>query len=81
MKVKLNALKINVLIAEKGCRRSDFCKICGISSNSLLRLSKANEASVTIALKVAKGLSVPLTELMTDEEQRRKINEQSNLNG
>lgn len=64
--MKVNGLKLDIAIAEAGYKRSEFAKLCKITPQGLRNIVKNNRTTTYTAVKIAKALGVPVTELIEE---------------
>lgn len=65
--MKVKGLQIDIAIAEKGYRRAEFATECGILPQTLSKLIRDNSTTMYTAVKIAKALNVPVTDLIAEE--------------
>ena len=64
--MKVNGLKLDIAIAEAGYRRAEFAKLCEITPQGLRTIVKNNRTTPYTAVKIAKALGIPVTELIEE---------------
>ncbi len=67
--MKVKGLQIDIAIAEAGYKRAEFAKLCGVTSQGLCLIIKNNSTTMYTAVKIAKALNVPVTDLIADEQE------------
>ena len=65
--MKVKGLQIDIAIAEKGYKRPEFARECGVNPSTLRCLIKNNGTTMYTAVKIAKALNVPVTDLIAEE--------------
>ena len=64
MNVKLDKVKIDVLMAKKQIKKAELSKIYGVSRNRIYVILNSREISLLTAEKLAKALDVNVTEII-----------------
>lgn len=66
--MKINAHKIKLILAECEMTRADLAEKCGISRQSISTILTRGTCELKTAGKLAKGLGVPLSEIVVEED-------------
>lgn len=65
--MKIDALKIKLILAEKGMTRTVLSEMSGLSRQSISTIMGRGTCSVVSAGKLAIGLGVPVCEIVKEE--------------
>ena len=65
--MKINAHKIKLILAEMEMTRSDLAAKCGVSRQNISTILTRGTCEPKTAGKLAKGLGVPLDEIVKEE--------------
>lgn len=65
--MKIDSLKIKLILAEKGMTRTILSEKCGLSRQSISTIMGRGTCSVVSAGKIAIGLGVPVSEIVKEE--------------
>ena len=65
--MKINAHKIKLILAEREMTRADLAGKCGISRQNISTILTRGTCELKTAGKLAKGLGVPLAEIVEEE--------------
>ena len=59
--------KIEIFLAENGLSKSEFAKRCNISRQNVSTILKRGSCEPITAGKLARGLGVPVSEIVTEQ--------------
>lgn len=65
--MKIDASKIKIILAERGMTRAELAAVCGISRQNISTILTRGTCELRTAGKIAKGLNVPVSEIMKEE--------------
>ena len=65
--MKINAHKIKLILAEMDMTRTDLTAKCGISRQNISTILTRGTCAPKTAGRLAKGLGVPLTEIVEED--------------
>lgn len=65
--MKINATRIEMMLAENGLTKTDFAALCGISRQSISTIVRRGTCEPKTASKMALGLGVNLGEIIKEE--------------
>ena len=65
--MKINSIKIKLLLAERGMNQTVFSVKCGISRQNLSTILLRGTCSAVTAGRLAKALGVPVAEIVKEE--------------
>lgn len=65
--MKVNAHKIKLILAEMDMTRTDLAAKCGISRQNISTILTRGTCAPKTAGRLAKGLGVPLTEIVEED--------------
>ena len=65
--LNIDRFKIETILAEKGLTRANLSKSCGISRQSISTIVRRGTCEPKTAGKLAAGLGVPVSEILTKE--------------
>lgn len=66
--MKINSMKIELLLAERQLTRKDYAALCGISRQSLSTILRRGTCELPTAGKLAAGLGLRVEEIVRREE-------------
>lgn len=66
--MKLNISKIKIILAERDMTRAALAEACGISRQNVSTILTRGTCEPRTAGKLAKGLGVPVSEIVMEEE-------------
>jgi transcriptional regulator with XRE-family HTH domain len=67
--MRIKGIDISIAIARKGYSQKEFAELCGLSTQTLWQTLKRNTATMTTLVKVSDVLSIPVKELIEDNER------------
>lgn len=65
--MKINTNKVLLILAEKGMTRSELATVSGICRQNISTILNRGTCSPVTAGKIAKGLGIPVAEIMKEE--------------
>lgn len=65
--MKINVNKIKVILAERGMTRTELAICAGMSRQNISTILTRGTCELKTAGKIAKGLGIPVTEIMKEE--------------
>ena len=65
--MKIDANKIKMFLAERGLTRAAYAELCGISRQNISTILTRGTCEPRTAGKLAKGLGVPVSEIIKEE--------------
>lgn len=65
--MKLDVLRIKMILAEREMTRTELAKACGISRQNVSTILTRGTCEPKTAGKLAKGLGIPVSEIMKEE--------------
>ena len=64
MKSKISYNPLFKLLIDKGLKKGEFAKLCGISTPTLAKLSKCEYVSMQVLVKICEGLDCTLNDIV-----------------
>lgn len=64
--MKINPVKIEVILAEKGLTRAEISRKCGISRQNISTIIRRGTCEPRTAGKLAAGLGVPVKDILEE---------------
>ena len=65
--MKIDGIKIKLMMAEREMSQSDLADLCGISRQSVSYALRCGSCSVVTAGKISKALGVPVREIIKED--------------
>ena len=65
--MKIDTNKIKMFLAERGLTRAAYAELCGISRQNISTILTRGTCEPRTAGKLAKGLGVPVSEIIKEE--------------
>ena len=65
--MKVNGQKIEEILADRGLKKKEFSGLCGISPQNISTVVKRGTCEPRTAGKLARGLGVPLADIIVQE--------------